>query len=216
MIKVFIIDKHPVMRRGLASVLEKCEGFQVVGDANTVPEALPKIEEVKPDIIIMDAFKGGADNSEEITTIQKKFDNAKIFILTDSSKGRDFFKAIGAGVRGYLLKASEVSQLIDAIRLVAADGAVVYSSLVAKLFDSTLQETNRIDQLSQREKEILNLVAQGFSNKEIANRCYVSEATVKAHLRRIAEKMNVRNRAEAVATAIERGLIAITSNSGEN
>ena len=215
MVKVFLVDRHPVIRQGLVTILENA-GFQVVGEANNAQEALPKIDELKPDIVIMDAFRGGSDNTDDITMLQQKHSKVKIFVLTDSNREQDFLKAIGAGVRGYLLKASEVSQLIDAIRLVAADGTVVYSSKVAGLFDSTLREKNQLDRLSQREKEILNLVAHGYSNKEIASRCYVSEATVKAHLRRIAEKMNVKNRAEAVATAIEKGLIEITPGSFES
>jgi len=211
MIKVFLIDKHPVIRKGLAAVLEKSAGFQVVGDADNTQDALSQIKELKPDIVIMDALKSGGDNTEDITMILQKFGEAKVFVLTDSTREHDFLKAIGAGVRGYILKASEISQVIDAIRLVAADGAVVYSTKVAKLFDSTLQGTNRLDQLSQREKEILNLVARGHGNKEVAKRCYISEATVKAHLRRITEKMDVKNRAEAVATAIEKGLIELDS-----
>ncbi len=216
MIKVFLVDNHPVMRRGLASVLEKSTGFQVVGDADNAQDALSQIAELKPDIVIVDAFGGGDDNSRDLAMIQEKYNKAKIFVLTDSNRENDFLKAISAGARGYLSKASEVSQLLDAIRLVAADGAVVYSSKVARAFDSTLRETNRQDQLSQREKEILNLVAHGYSNKEIASRCYVSEATVKAHLRRMVEKLGVKNRAEAVATAIEKGLIAVASGSLES
>jgi len=214
MIKVFLVDNHPVMRQGLASVLEKSEGFEVVGGADNTQDALSQIGELKPDIVIMDAFRGGGDYSKDVAMIQQKHDKAKVFVLTDSTRENDFIKAIGAGVKGYLSKSSEVSQLLDAIRLVASEGAIVYSSTLAKLFDSTLQDTNRrLDQLSQREKEILTLVARGYGNKEIASRCYVSEATVKAHLRRIAEKMDVKNRAEAVATAINKGLIDTTPDS---
>ena len=202
------------MRQGLAAVLEKSEGFEVVGGANNAQDALSQIGELKPDIVIMDAFSAGGDYSKDIAMIQQKYEKAKVFVLTDSARENDFIRAIGAGVKGYLSKASEVSQLIDAIRLVASEGAIVYSSTLAKLFDSTLQDTNRrLDQLSQREKEILNLVARGYGNKEIASRCFISEATVKAHLRRIAEKMDVKNRAEAVATAINKGLIDITPDS---
>jgi DNA-binding NarL/FixJ family response regulator len=215
MVKIFLVDRHPVMRQGLTYALENA-GLEVVGNANSAKEALPQIDEFKPDIVIMDAFRSGGDNTKDIKMIQEKNDKAKIFILTDSEREQDFLKAITAGVRGYLLKASEVSQLIDAIQLVAADDTIVYSSKVAGLFDSTLQDTKRLDRLSLREKEILNLVARGYSNREIANRCYVSEATVKAHLRRIAEKMNVKNRAEAVATAIEKGLIEINPGSLDN
>jgi len=211
MVKVFILDEHPVMRQGLASILETCADCQVVGDATSVQDALPKIYELKPDIVIMDAFRDNTDNSEDITTIQEMCEKVKIFILTGSSRENDFIKAMGAGVKGYFSKNSEVAQLLDAIQLVATD-AVVYSSKMARLFDSTLHETSRLDQLSQREKEILNFVARGHSNKDIANLCFVSEATVKSHMRRIMEKLDVKNRAEAVTTAIEKGLLTINRN----
>lgn len=215
MIKVFLVDEHPVIRQGLASVLEESAGFKVVGEANNIKEAISQIGELKPDIVIMDAFRGAGDNIEDIAVIQQKYDKVKVFILTASTREQDFLKAIGAGVRGYLSKVSEVSQLLDAIRLVAADGTVVYSSKVASIFDSTIQQVNRSSLLSTREKEILSLVSHGLSNKEIADRCYVSEATIKAHLRRITEKMNVKNRAEAVATAIQRGFIEVGTDSSD-
>lgn len=127
MVKVFLIDEHPVTRRGLASVLEMCSGYQVVGDANNLADALPQIEELQPDVVIMDAFGHTGDSIEAISNLHQKCPMVKVLILTDSNKEQDFVKAIRAGVRGYLLKDSDVSQLTDAIRLVAGDGAVVYS-----------------------------------------------------------------------------------------
>jgi len=215
MIKVFLVDEHPIIRKGISVVLEEFAEFKVVGEANNIEEAISQIGELKPDLVIMDAFRGVGDNIENIAMIQQKYDKAKVFILTASTREQDFLEALGAGVRGYLSKVSEVSELLDAVRLVAADGTVVYSSKVASIFDSTIKQANQSGLLSTREKEILGLVAHGLSNKEIADRCYVSEATVKAHLRRITEKMNVKNRAEAVATGIERGFIEIGRNSSD-
>lgn len=213
MIKVFLVDEHPVIRKGVSVILEESAEFKVVGEANNIEEAISQIGELKPDLVIIDAFRGVGDNIGDVAMIQQKYDKAKVFILTASTREQDFLKALGAGVRGYLSKASEVSELLDAVRLVAADGTVVYSSKVASLFDSTIKQANRSGLLSTREKEILGLVSHGLSNREIAVHCYVSEATVKAHLRRITEKMNVKNRAEAVAIAIERGYIEIGRNS---
>lgn len=211
MVKVFIIDKHPVMRQGLASVLGSGAGFQVLGEASSAQEALSQIDELKPDVVIMDVCSGNNDDFKDIEMIQEKCVKAKVLLLTDSTRENDFIKAIGTGVRGYLLKDSEVSQLVDAIRLVSADGAVVYSSKIARQFDSIPREASQPNQLSQREIEIINLVARGHSNKDIANLCFVSDATVKAHIRRIMEKLDAKNRAEAVTVAIEKGLIGITS-----
>lgn len=215
MIKVFLVDEHPVIRKGVSVILEESGEFKVVGEANSIEEAISQIGELKPDLVIIDAFRGVGDNIGDVAMIQQKYDKAKVFILTASTREQDFLKALGAGVRGYLSKGSEVSELLDAVRLVAADGTVVYSSKVASLFDSTIKQANRSGLLSTREKEILGLVSHGLSNREIAVQCYVSEATVKAHLRRITEKMNVKNRAEAVAIAIERGYIEIGRNSSD-
>lgn len=213
MIKVFLVDEHPVIRKGVSVILEESAEFRVVGEANSIEEAISQIGELKPDLVIIDAFRGVGDNIGDVAMIQQKYDKAKVFILTASTREQDFLKALGAGVRGYLSKGSEVSELLDAVRLVAADGTVVYSSKVASIFDSTIKQANRSGLLSTREREILGLVSHGLSNREIAVHCYVSEATVKAHLRRIMEKMNVKNRAEAVAIAIERGYIEIGRNS---
>lgn len=213
MIKVFLVDEHPVIRKGVSVILEESAEFRVVGEANNIEEAISQIGELKPDLVIIDAFRGVGDNIGDVAMIQQKYDKAKVFILTASTREQDFLKALGAGVRGYLSKGSEVSELLDAVRLVAADGTVVYSSKVASIFDSTIKQANRSGLLSTREREILGLVSHGLSNREIAVHCYVSEATVKAHLRRITEKMNVKNRAEAVAIAIERGYIEIGRNS---
>lgn len=213
MIKVFLVDEHPVLRKGVSVILEESAEFRVVGEANSIEEAISQIGELKPDLVIIDAFRGVGDNIGDVAMIQQKYDKAKVFILTASTREQDFLKALGAGVRGYLSKGSEVSELLDAVRLVAADGTVVYSSKVASIFDSTIKQANRSGLLSTREREILGLVSHGLSNREIAVHCYVSEATVKAHLRRIMEKMNVKNRAEAVAIAIERGYIEIGRNS---
>lgn len=210
MIKIMLINKHPVVRQGMVSVLESCSEFKVVGDAESVTDAIPQIGRLKPDVVLMDMVSGtgyGNDIFEDIRSVFKEYPKTEVFLLTDSDKEYDFLRAVGAGVRGYLSKTSEVDQIIDAIRLVVTTGVIVYSSKVAELFDLSAQGKSKIDQLSEREKEILRLVARGASNKEIARQCYISEATVKAYMKRIAEKMNVKNRAEAVASAIEKGVI---------
>lgn len=213
MVRIFIIDGHPVYIQGLSSVLETCADFRVVGQSSDAQQACREIDRLKPDVVIMDAFKAGRDNIDDINMIRNSCSQTKIFLFTDSDQEKSFLKAIGAGVRGYFLRASGVSELIDAIRLVASNDSVVYSSKVAALFDSTFKHTTQMDLLSPREKEILNIVAKGHSNRDIAGICYVSEATVKAHLRRIMEKLGVRNRAEAVMIGIEKGLLEIRQES---
>lgn len=208
MVKVFMID-YPLFRRGVASLLEGHPEFQVVGEAANTLEALPKMEEIQPDIVVIDVFTPGGEGVEAITLLQQKCPQVKVLILTESEKKDNCSKAIKAGAKGYLLKGLELEELIDSIHLVSSGSAIVYSSRAASLLDVTeeLKNKNGFNSLSRREKEVLWFVAQGDSNKEIAVQCYVSETTIKAHLRRIAEKLEVKNRAQAVAKGIERGLL---------
>jgi len=208
-IKVFIIDHQPILRRGLASVVESETDFEVTGAANNVQEALAEIENLQPDIVIMDAFRPGSGGVNDINLLREKSPEVKVLILTDSNKDVDFLNAIKAGAKGYLSKSLEPIQLTDSARLVAVGGAVVYSSTGVRLFGGphAQQDKNKFNCLSGREKEILTLVARGSNNKEIAVLTYVSETTVKSHLKRILEKLNVKNRAQAVAIAMEQGLL---------
>src|SRR3990170_5196282 len=201
MVKLFFIDHHPVVRRGLAAMFPEGDPeFKVVGDEASLLEALDKIEELQPDIVIMDMFTPGGDN-EVVNLLQQKCPKVKVIILTDSDKKEDFFKAIRTGATGYLLKSLQLGELVDSIRLVATGSAIVYSSKAVELLDEAEEPKNGHKNgshggLSEREVEILKLVAGGASKKEIANNCYVSETTVKAHLRRISEKLTVKNRSE--------------------
>jgi len=207
MARIFIIDEITVIRHGLATALKTYAGYDVVGEATDVEAALNDIEESHPDIIIIDVYRTGAGGVESINRLQKKLPATKILVLTDSEKKESFFSSIRAGAKGYLHKAQELNEIVDSIRLVAAGDAVVYGAGTANMFDFSDQK-NDDDPLSEREKEVLRLVAQGQSNREIGKACFISETTVKAHLRRISEKLDVNNRAEAVAVALDKGLIA--------
>lgn len=213
-IKVFIIDRQPILRQGLASVVESDTDFEVVGEAANVEEALLELGNLQPNIVIMDAFKTGSGGIDAINLIREKFPEIKVIILTDSNKDVDFLNAIKAGAKGYLSKSLGPAELTDSARLVAVGGAVVYSSMGARLFGGprAQRDKNGFNCLSDREREILTLVARGHKNKEIAAITYVSETTVKSHLRRILEKLNVKNRAQAVAIAMEQGLLSNYSN----
>ena len=213
-IKVFIIDRQPILRQGLASVVESDTDFEVVGEAANVEEALLELGNLQPNIVIMDAFKTGGGGIDAINLIREKFPEIKVIILTDSNKDVDFLNAIKAGAKGYLSKSLGPAELTDSARLVAVGGAVVYSSMGARLFGGprAQRDKNGFNCLSDREREILTLVARGHKNKEIAAITYVSETTVKSHLRRILEKLNVKNRAQAVAIAMEQGLLSNHSN----
>jgi len=210
-INIFIIDNYAVFRYGLISIIEKYPEFRVIGAAATTAEAVVKLGELQPDIIIMDIFMPGGEGVEAITLMLQKYPDVKVIIVTLSDNEEDFLKAIRAGARAYLLKSIKTTELIESIRLVATGHAIV-SPLMAFRLPEEFRETNKPNKagfngLTPREQEVLYLVAQGASNKEIAAQCYISTTTAKAHLRKILEKLSVRNRAQAAALAITKGLL---------
>ena len=211
MVKIFMIDYHPVFQHGLKSILERSSEFQVVGDATNIQEALAKVDELQPDIVIMDIEMPRGEGLEAIALLQQKYPQLKLFILTDSDSEYYFSNAIKSGAKGYMLKSVGITELIDSIRLVASGSVIVYDSTAARQLEqnnnANAKNKTGLNSLSQREKEVLKLVAQGSSNKEIARHCFVSETTVKAHLSRILEKLNVKNRAQAVAMGMEQGYL---------
>ena len=213
MIRVLVVDDHPVFRQGLISVLQRYLEFEVVGQAANGIEAVMKASELEPDIIVMDIRMPGGNGVEATRAVQQKLPQAKVLIVTVSDKDDDLFAAIKAGARGYLLKSVSLCELIDSIRLVAQGEAIISPTVAGRLLDEFKQvekeqSDKRLDRgLSLREQEVLRLVAKGASNKEIADRLFISETTVKAHLRTILEKLHARNRAEAVALAAARGLL---------
>ena len=209
MIRVMVVDDHPIFRQGLVSVLQRYPEFEVVGQAADGERAVAKASEVQPDIVVMDVCMPEGDGISATTALQQTLPQAKVLIVTVSDKDEDLFAAIKAGARGYLLKNVSLQELINSIRLVAQGEAIVSPIMAARLLDEFKQGKERPDkelgELSQRESEVLQLVAEGASNKEIADRLYIGETTVKAHLRTILEKLHARNRAEAVALAAAKG-----------
>ena len=212
MIKVLVVDDHPVFRHGLISVLENLPGFEVVGEATNGVESVAKAEQCMPDVVVMDIRMAGGTGIEGAAAIHEAFPEVNVLMLTVSDRDDDLLAAIQAGAKGYLLKDAELDELADAIRLVAR-GEVIISPAMATRFVEEFQQKGRrgngenMNGLSPREKEILCKVAEGASNKEIAKELYISETTVKAHLRSILEKLQVKNRAEAVAKATAKGLV---------
>jgi two-component system, NarL family, nitrate/nitrite response regulator NarL len=212
-VKIFVVDDHPVFRYGLISVLSEYPEFKVVGDAANSLEALPKIEELQPDIVIMDIFMPDCDGIKSTSLIKQKMPNTEIIILTISDNEDIFLNAIKAGAKGYLLKGMGIMEIVEAIKLVANGEATVSPSLATRLLeqfrDSNKDSNGRKPyyELSVREKEVLKLTAQGSSNKEIAANLFISDTTVKAHMRNILEKLRAKNRAEAVGVAISKGIL---------
>jgi DNA-binding NarL/FixJ family response regulator len=211
-ITVLIVDDHPVFRRGLVMVLGGHPEIEVVGEAADGIEAVEKATELQPSVVIMDMQMPRSNGVEATAALRKVAPNSKVLILTVSERNGDVFEAMQAGARGYLLKYVDVEELMAAIKAVAMGNVIISQAIAGKLIDylrptSEPSEANGTPTLSIRELEVLRLVAAGASNGEIAEKLSISEATVKAHLRNIMDKMQVKNRAQAVARAFSNGVL---------
>jgi DNA-binding NarL/FixJ family response regulator len=204
-IRVLIADDHGVVREGLVSMIQRNKAdMTVVGEASNGREAVELWKEHRPDVTLLDLRMPELDGVDAIKAIRANDEKARIIILTTFDGDEDIYRAIQAGARGYLLKDVPREALMDCIRRVHAGETSVPVHLVAKLADRVSGET-----LSRREIEVLKLMAQGKSNKEIGSALFISEGTVKSHGKTIFAKMNVVSRTEAVAEATRRGLIRL-------
>ncbi|MEW5961474.1 MAG: response regulator transcription factor [Chloroflexota bacterium] len=207
MIRILIVDDHTLLRHGLRLILNHAEGLTVVGEAGDGEEAIVLARELKPDVILMDVNMPGLDGIEATRRIRAAQPEIQVLMLTISQHDDDLIGAIKAGARGYLLKNAQSSEVIESIRRVMAGEAIVPPPMMARVLDELAQPAPTSKELSERESDILKLVAQGLSNKEIAAQLYISENTVKTHVRHILEKLNLSNRAEAAVYAVRAGLI---------
>ncbi|MFC2067294.1 response regulator [Chloroflexota bacterium] len=215
MIKVLVVDDHVLFRRGIVSVLADDENMEVVGEASDGLEAIEKAKETHPDIIVMDLNMPHFSGLDATQALQAEMPQVSILILTISDRQADLFSAMKFGARGYMLKETTPDELVHAISYIAQGGVLVSPLMATKLlneFRSTGMgakiETSEEgpSKLSLREVEALKLVAQGLTNKQIAESLYISENTVKTHLRNIMEKLHLTNRSQAVAYAFKKGL----------
>jgi two-component system NarL family response regulator len=215
MIRILIADDHSLFREGLARVLNEAPGMSVVASVSNGLEALSRVAEFKPDVVLMDVNMpklGGVDATRQLRKIHPQ---ASVLMLTISEDEHDLYAAIRAGARGYLLKSASAAELIDGIRRVYAKEAILTPGMAAKLLnefasispaptsldgDDDRDDVN-VGVLTEREREVLQWVARGMTNKEIGAQLSLSPHTIKAHIRTILEKLHVRSRAEAAAWA---------------
>jgi DNA-binding NarL/FixJ family response regulator len=204
-IRVLIADDHGVVREGLVSLIRRNRAdMTVVGEAANGREAVELWKQHRPDVTLLDLRMPELDGVDAIKEIRACDDKARIIVLTTFDGDEDIYRAIQAGAKGYLLKDVPRAALMDSIRRVHAGETSVPVHLVAKLAERVSGET-----LSKREIEVLKLMAQGKSNKEIGAAIFISEGTVKSHGKAIFAKMNVASRTEAVAEATRRGLLRL-------
>jgi DNA-binding NarL/FixJ family response regulator len=209
MIKLMLVDDHAILRDGLRNLLEIESDIQVVGEAVSGEEAVFKVEECDPDVVLMD-INMPKMNGVEVTGILKKlYPEKKILVLTMHSHDEYFMAAIREGADGYLLKDAPFDQVINAIRTVAKGESVIHPSMTKKLL-SFHQQKNQEDEdqvLTEREKEVLQCLVDGLSNKEIAERLFISDKTVKIHVSKIFKKLNVKSRSQVVIYAVQHQLV---------
>ncbi|MEV6172935.1 response regulator transcription factor [Streptomyces sp. NPDC051954] len=204
-ITLLIVDDHPVVRDGLRGMFESAPGFTVLGEASGGVEAVEKAAALDPDVILMDLRMPGGAGVDAIRELTRRSARAKVLVLTTYDTDSDTLPAIEAGATGYLLKDAPRDELFTAVRA-AAEGRTVLSPAVASRLVSAVRAPGN-EPLSAREREVLTLVAKGTSNREIARVLFISEATVKTHLTHLYAKLGVKDRAAAVATAYERGIL---------
>jgi DNA-binding NarL/FixJ family response regulator len=203
-ITILIADDHPVVREGIMTILSLQKDLKVVGQARDGEEACLLYDELSPDILLLDLRMPKKDGQDVVTELMSRKPRPRIIVLTNSAKTEDLRRSLTAGAKGYLLKGAEPRQVWDTIREVFAGKSSLPHDVAAQLADSMA-----LPQLSQRELQVLKQMALGKSNKEIGQILYISEFTVKSHVKVILKKLNAIGRTEAIAIASQRGLINI-------
>jgi DNA-binding NarL/FixJ family response regulator len=205
MIRVLIADDHPIVRNGLRGAFAELADIEVVGEAANGREAVARAVALGADVVLMDLRMPEMDGVAAIAELRKSAPTVRALVLTTFDSETDVLPAVEAGAAGYLLKDATPEELIRAVRAAHRGEAVLASSVAGRLMGRVRKPTGLA--LSKREREVLQLVADGASNREAAARLFISEASVKTHLQHIYDKLDVRDRAAAVAEGYRRGLL---------
>jgi DNA-binding NarL/FixJ family response regulator len=206
-IRILIADDHPVVRDGLRGMLANEADFEVVGEAASGAEAVLLTERERSDVVLMDLQMPGVDGATATAEIAERFPGTRVLVLTTYDTDADILRAVEAGATGYLLKDAPRERLFPAIRSAARSETVLAPTVATRLVNRMRVPAE--EALTSREIEVLELVARGSSNAEVAATLFISEATVKTHLLHIFGKLGVDDRTAAVVSALERGIIAL-------
>jgi len=204
-IRILIVDDHPVVREGLAALIERREDMTVVGEGNNGREAIDLFRRFTPDVTLLDLRMPEVDGVTAITAIREHAPTARIVVLTTYDSDEDIYRGLRAGAKAYLLKDTPPQELLDTIRAVHAGQTRIPPDVAAKL-----AERMTGPELTHRELDVLRLLMAGKSNKEIAAALFISEGTVKTHVNNILGKLGVSDRTQAVTTALKRGLVSLS------
>lgn len=203
-IRILLADDHPSLRDGLASILHSQPDLTVVAEAGTGREAVEKARLFSPDVLIVDLRMPDGDGIQTIKELAASNPSTKILVLTTYDNEEDIFSALEAGARGYILKDTTRQEIIEAVRQIHAGNRFLPPAVAARLADRMIRPT-----LTPRELDVLRLVSRGRTNKEMAAAMFVSEETIKTHMKGLFQKLGVHDRAEAVGIALQRGLLRI-------
>lgn len=214
-IRVLLVDDHTLFRRGIKSLLESEEGFEVVGEAGDGLEGVKRAKSLKPDVILLDLHMHGVSGKEALQLLAHDLPDMAAIMLTVSEDGEDLMDCLRAGAQGYLLKNIDTDYLLDSIRRAARGESVMSPQMTTKLMNSVRKGGAKpvaptapdSDRLSPREREILAQLATGASNKEIARQFDLAESTVKIHVQSILRKLNLASRVQAAVYAVEHDLL---------
>jgi len=210
-IRVLIADDHTIVRSGVRLLLEAETDIEVVGEALDGKEALALVEQLHPNVVLMDIAMPGVDGLEATKKIMSQWPETRILVLTMHRSDEYFFEMIKAGASGYVLKGAETSELIHALRVVAKGEVFLYPSMAGKLVKGYLSSLdgskNALSNLSKREQEILRLLADGYTNKEIAEKLFVSPSTVHTHRSNLMNKLNLNSRRDLIEYTRQKGIL---------
>jgi len=204
-INVLIVDDHPVVRLGLRTMLESEENIAVTGVTGSAKEALLEVARFQPDVVLMDLRMPEMEGADAIAELRRIHPDIRILVLTNYEEDEYIFRALQAGAMGYLLKSTPQEEIVQAVEMVHQNKRCIPPNIAKRLFETIGRE-----ELSQRELEVLKLVASGLTNKEIAQRLFISDKTARNHVASCLVKLNANDRTEAATTAIRRGLIRLS------
>lgn len=201
-IRILLVDDHPILREGLAAILGAQEGMEVAGEAGSGEAAIGVYESCRPDVTLMDLRLPGISGAEAIAAIREEHPDARILVLSSYAGDEDIHRCLQAGAAGYLLKDMLRKELVEAIHAVHRGETYLPEAVRARLEERLLREP-----LTPRETEIVGLIAQGYSNREIAHSIGATEGTVRIHVSHILAKLGVTDRTQAAVQAIKRGIV---------
>ncbi len=204
MIRILVADDHPIVRDGLVAVLSTQPDFEVVGEASTGPETIRQVAELQPDVLLLDIEMPDLDGVETLKRLRAQHPAVRAIMFTAFDTDERILQAVQAGALGYLLKGAPRDEIFNAVRVVQAGGALLQPVVASRLLRRT-----RLDHepLTEREREVLRLLARGLTNKQIAADLVITERTVKFHVSAILAKLDAGNRTEAIHRATQQGLI---------